>query len=103
MLTLEVIEREIDNIVQHGTNYEDCARLANLYICRAGLTGAPITVVESGQAKAAPEIDDSCSAFLHAVSRVPSQKCWAVIDELMSVLQATNPRLFNGVMRKLDE
>lgn len=28
---------------------------------------------------------------------------WEVMDELLSVLQATNPRLFDGVMRKIEQ
>ena len=101
MLSLDVIEREIANIVQHGNNYEDCARLANLYICKAGLSGSPI-MVASGTVEG-PEITDESSEFLRAVRRVPPCDCWAVIDELMTVLHAVNPRLYAGVMRKLDQ
>lgn len=31
-----------------------------------------------------------------------AEDVWPVIDELMSVLQATNPRLYDGTMRKLE-
>ena len=34
MLTLADINREIDNIVEHGTNRADVSTLADLYICR---------------------------------------------------------------------
>ena len=99
MLTLEVIEREIKNIIDHGNNYEDCARLANLYICRAGMTGKKIEIADPGPAL---PVNDDSSEFMKAASCVPACECFAVIDELMTVLRAINPRLYSGVLRKLD-
>ena len=31
-----------------------------------------------------------------------ASEIWPIMDELMSVLQATNPRLYAGVMRKIE-
>ena len=98
MLTLDVIEREIENIIKHGNNYEDCARLANLYICRAGMTGAEIQVSDQRQVL---EVKEDSSDFLKAAGCVPVCDCFAVIDELMDVINTINPRLYDGVMRKL--
>lgn len=43
------------------------------------------------------------SEFLEAVVGKRAESIWAVIDELMSTLQITNPHLYDGVMRKIAE
>ena len=44
----------------------------------------------------------SDTEFARAISGRKESEIWPIIDELMSVLQATNIRLYNGVMRKID-
>lgn len=44
----------------------------------------------------------SDTEFSRAIFGMSSHSAWEVMDELMSVLEATNPRLYNGVMRKLE-
>lgn len=100
MLTLEVVDQEINNIIQHGTNYTDCSRLADLYICRAGMTGG-LPDMRSVSALSLPVPDRDSSEFLKSACK--SGKCWEVLDELMMVLQSINPRLYAGVIRKLQE
>lgn len=46
---------------------------------------------------------NSGSEFSQMISGMNSADAWSVVDELMSVLQATQPRLYNGVMRQLRE
>ena len=43
------------------------------------------------------------SEFMQAVVKAGDEKAWAVMDELMSTLQAVNRRLYDGVMRQLTE
>ena len=45
---------------------------------------------------------DSGSEFSEAIYGKPSNEVWAIMDELLSVLQATNQRLYEGVLRKID-
>lgn len=40
--------------------------------------------------------------FAQAINGRYEDEIWPIIDELMSVLQATNVRLYNGVMRKIE-
>ena len=47
--------------------------------------------------------DFSDSEFGQAVAGRKSSEIWPIVDELMSVLEATNPRLYAGVMRKIDD
>lgn len=44
----------------------------------------------------------SDTEFSDAVGGRPVAEIMPIIDELMSVLQATNPRLYAGVMRKIE-
>lgn len=46
---------------------------------------------------------DSGTEFSRAIDGKDAYAVWEVMDELLSVLQATNPRLFDGVMRKIEE
>ena len=46
---------------------------------------------------------DSGSEFSEAISGKHQEDVWPVIDELMDVLHTINPRLYDGVMRKLDQ
>ena len=40
--------------------------------------------------------------FSEALDGKQAADIWPIIDELMSVLQATNPRLYEGVLRKIN-
>lgn len=42
------------------------------------------------------------SDFLQAVSNVDTRAALNVLDELMSALYVANPKVYNGVMRKLE-
>lgn len=44
----------------------------------------------------------SDTEFSEAIDGRQAVDIWPIIDELMSVLQATNPRLYAGVMRKIN-
>ena len=46
---------------------------------------------------------DSGTEFSRLVDGQPVEDVLAVIDELMDVLHAVNPRLYDGVLRKLDQ
>ena len=40
--------------------------------------------------------------FSQAIDGRQAADIWPIMDELMTVLQATNPRLYAGVMRKIE-
>lgn len=46
---------------------------------------------------------NSETEFANTVNGRLASDVWPVIDELMTVLQATNPRLYAGVMRQIAE
>lgn len=41
------------------------------------------------------------SEFLNAISGKDAEEMWLLMDELMNTLSIINPRLYNGVMRKI--
>lgn len=46
---------------------------------------------------------NSGTEFSNAIDGMDALDVWPIMDELMSVIQATNIRLYNGVMRKIEQ
>lgn len=46
---------------------------------------------------------NSDTEFSWAISGKNPDTVWPIIDEMMTVLRMTQPRLYNGVMQKLQE
>lgn len=97
----------IEECKKDPITYNNIEKLANLYIVHDHLYS------DSGYSRSAVPIltqtetvigDYGDSEFLNAVKGMKSEKVWAVLDELLeSTLKVINRRLYNGVLRKLDE
>lgn len=112
MITLHDLDTAIAKC--QGESHPDastCIKLAAFYTIKDAMFGKP----EPEQAEqpqysyaTAPEqaentiTYDSGSEFSEAIFGRPSNEVWAIMDELLSVLQATNQRLYEGVLRKID-
>ncbi len=97
MLNLDVINDEILMLEsKRDTTYAVVEKLAPLYIVRDHLAG----VAPAGQPT--PLGVNGETDFLQAVSGKDSVQVFAIVDELMTTLQATNARLYNAVMRKVN-
>lgn len=125
MITLQDLNAAIAECQgERHPNANTCIKLAAFYTIRQEMFGgnsgggeakpeaAPVLSGYSTQAAPGPApqeqaetiIDfDSGSEFSRAIDGRDAYSVWAVMDELMDVLNATNPRLFNGVMRKIHE
>lgn len=102
---------------ERNPNANTCIKLAAFYTIRNelfGNSGKFPTVAESATVPAysyaaTPEqveatIDYySDTEFSQAIDGRREGEIWPIMDELMSVLQATNPRLYAGVMRKIED
>lgn len=118
MITLH----DLDTAIAHcqgesNPNAETCKQLAAFYTIKqamfgGGPAGEPgvVSPVASGYSYAAEPTTQpkqqlinykSGSEFSQAVDGVEADLVLDVIDELLGVLQATNPRLYRGVMDKL--
>jgi hypothetical protein len=92
---------------ERNPNANTCIKLAAYYTILNELQGKPDT---SGYSSApAPEpvketVDYySETEFGQIVQEKPIVSILEIVDELISVLSAIQPRLYNGVMRKLNE
>ena len=102
---------------ERNPNANTCIKLAAYYTIRRELYGdpeQPPDVAENATTRAhsyaaPPEqvettIDYySDTDFSQAIGGRQAADIWPIMDELMTVLQATNPRLYSGVMRKIED
>lgn len=78
------------------SNYEKLAALYTIQNQNREPVREP-RMVEAYSAAPAPD-----SEFLRAVSNVDPARAWEVMDELMDSLKVVNERVYNSVMRKLE-
>lgn len=88
---------------------DDCKKLAAFLTIKREMFGRadqnPVELPPMSYAPAPEPTDkisfDSGSEFSDAIRGMPVDDVLDIVDELMGVLQTINPRLYNGVMRKL--
>ena len=112
MITLHDLETAIAHCQgEPNPDSQTCIKLAAFYTIKEAMFGDK-TANESPRAEPGYSYDpgpqqetvvafDGATSFAKAVQGRPACDVWAVVDELMSVLGATNKRLYDGVMREL--
>lgn len=92
---------------ERNPNANTCMKLSAYYILLREKQGAPEYAYSTSPAPVSPvkETVDyySETEFAAAIEGKNTASVWAVVDELMSVLQAIKPGLYEGVLRKLRE
>ena len=93
---------------ERNPNANTCIKLAAFYTIRNELFGKPEQLPEPGYSYAAPVETvettihyTSDTDFSQAIDGRNPEDVWPIMDELMDTLQVLMPRLYNGVMRKL--
>lgn len=104
MITLREVEDAICEMeAVPDANFETCRKLAVFYILRDYMGGGPpysgYSAADSPREKIGNHGD---TEFLEIVAGRDPGGVWSVLDELMETLRITNPRLYDGVMRRLD-
>lgn len=109
MLDPKEIDIEISRLEYGESSYPAYAKLANLYTIRNQMQ-------KQGSEKQDRSYDYSYSVdtsnptqveaygnseFLATISGLKQSDVWEIMDDLMDTLQVTNPRVYNGVMRKI--
>lgn len=94
MVSLETIEREIDELLSRDTTYAVCERLAWLYVVRDHLR-ASYKASDFGAASM------SGSEFLEAASAARYEDLMRVLDEHMQALMVVQPRAYESLMSKI--
>ena len=116
MITLHDLDTAIAKCQgEEHPNANTCIKLAAFYTIKEAMFGNPDessdTITDRGYSNAAPPEDapetyvdfNSGTDFSRAIDGKEAYPVWEVMDELLTVLQATNPRLFDGVMRKIQQ
>lgn len=107
MLDRQEIDLEIAKWEYLESSYDNYAKLAALYTIRDHMTQSkpePVTYdlgYSSAPADTALVQADGDSEFISAISGRDQSAVWEIMDDLMDTLQVANPRVYNGVMRKI--
>ena len=110
-----IYERDLDESIARyqgdvNPSIETCRKLAACLIVKRELFGEPDHLPETGQsysyadepATEPPTISyDSGTAFSAAINGRDPNVVWPVMDELMSAIQISTPRLYINVMKML--
>lgn len=95
-------KRELDDAIREcenaPVNYQNCDKLATFYTIHDHLYNTEPRATAKEETVIGGYGD---SDFLVAVEGQDAPEVWALMDELMTTLQAINPRLYDGVMRQL--
>lgn len=107
MITIDDLKAAIAECEgERNPNANTCMKLSAYYILLREKQGKPDT---SGYSSApAPSVSETVdyyseTEFGQLVQDKPIKDVMSVMDELISVLSAIQPRLYNGVMRKLHD
>lgn len=110
MITEQDLQEAIAECLgQRNPTANTCEKLASYYIIQDRLYGRDPPTVVRGYSYASGGSDEEPrtvnyeaeSEFARIINGMNEEDVWPVIDELMSVLQTVNPRLYNGVMQRL--
>ena len=101
MITEHELLEEIEKCQRDPVTYTGISKLADLYTVYDHMYGIPEPNYSGMNAERMKIIGDT--EFLKIVDRTNVDKVWNVMDELMSVLKISNPNLYEGVIRQLEE
>ena len=103
MLDMGELERAIEELEARPSSLSNCSKLADLYIVRKHLNGEEKeTPQKKPRAYSYADGPTGDSDFLRAVSKKDASAAWAVMDELMDTLKIVNGRVYESVMRKIE-
>ena len=95
---------------ERNPNANTCMKLAAFYTIRNEMFGKPEQYETPDYSFAAASVDtaetinyDSGTDFSQAIDGRKQEDIWPIMDELMDTVHALLPRLYDGVMRKLQE
>lgn len=95
MISLETIERTIDELESREESFRLCERLAWLYIVRDHLMDKYKTKTRKTRLRG--------SEFFELVNDVDYNELMGVLDEHMQTLYVVNPKLYESTMQKIRE
>lgn len=101
-----ISQRELDGAIREcedaPISYRNCEKLATFYTIRDHMQNET-PVMETSHAEPQSVGDYGKSEFLQAIKDKNNAEMWALMDELMHAVLVTNPRLYQGTMRRIKE
>lgn len=94
---------------QRNPNAGTCLKLAAYYTIKDKMYGAPPGVQSYSYAAGPTELAEnpinysSGTEFSEAIDGHYAEDIWPIVDEAMTALKVFNPRLYAGVLRKINE
>lgn len=95
---------------QRNPNANTCIKLAAFYIIRKEMFDSPEPIQLPAYSGAGPveEVEThvdytSDSEFSQAINGMKASRAWKIMDELVGTLAILHPRLYEGVMREVEE
>lgn len=85
---------------KNPTTYPDCMKLATFYTLYDHLYPSNVSAKQVDETTIGSYGD---TEFLAEISGCDAGKIWPVIDELMSTIKAMQPRLYDGVLKKIEQ
>ena len=106
MVDPKELEVEIARLEYADSSYPNYAKLANLYVIQDRLNRKNVREQAPDYSSATAPTSTTVprygnTEFLEAIEGRDVGAVLDVIDELMDTLQVANPRVYNGVMRKI--
>lgn len=106
MLDPKEIDIEIARLEYGESSYPAYAKLATLYTIKNQMNKQILENRSYEQAYSAapagmPAGSYGDSEFLREVEGKDQEQVWGIMDDLMDTLRVANPRVYNGVMRKI--
>ena len=104
MIDRQELEQAIAEIERLPSSYQNCEKLSVLYTVYNQLYGEkyPQDIINQySQKRSAQLIFDGNSEFIKLINQKGIERSFKVITELIEVIQVTNPKLYEGVIRKL--
>lgn len=108
LLDRKEIDIEIARLEYGESSYPAYAKLADLYTIRNQMDCQEkpsyenlYSAAPAKETGSEPKVYGN-SDFLRAVSGKGAAETWAIMDDLMDTLHVVNPRVYDGVMRKIN-
>lgn len=102
MISLEEITGEIAALEAEKPTFVSMQKLASLYIVRDHMViGAKQAAEPAPVSDVLPDMGDS--EFFQAIAGKNASEVWEIVNETMDTLKIMEPRLYAGVLRKIQQ
>lgn len=102
MITLCDVLDTLEDLESQPKSYETAEKLAVMLYLREHMTDFTPASGDKGAPAAVVEVSGD-SEFMREVNGRPAADVWRIMEELMETLEVVEPRVYNGVIRRIRE